>query len=127
MKSINKRLMKIKYEIKLEHYKERESKQENDLNLKTKMPNSRSVSLSIIIINTLISQNLWENHLILQERTLIELLVRFLKTKGLALFNLFTSLLLIYASLDLSRRLPSFLLKLGALKKLLLTRNFNIR
>jgi len=50
--------MKIKYEIKLEHYKERESKQENDLNLKTKMPNSRSVSLSIIIINTLISQNL---------------------------------------------------------------------
>jgi hypothetical protein len=58
MKSINKRLMKIKYEIKLEHYKERESKQENDLNLKTKMPNSRSVSLSIIIINTLISQNL---------------------------------------------------------------------
>jgi hypothetical protein len=36
MKSINKRLMKIKHEIKLEHYKER--KQENDLDLKTKMP-----------------------------------------------------------------------------------------
>jgi hypothetical protein len=35
MKSINKRLMKIKHEIKLEHNKER--KQENDLNLKTKM------------------------------------------------------------------------------------------
>jgi hypothetical protein len=35
MKSINKRLMKIKHEIKLEHYKER--KQENDLDLKTKM------------------------------------------------------------------------------------------
>jgi hypothetical protein len=32
MKSINKRLMKIK----LEHYKER--KQENDLDMKTKMP-----------------------------------------------------------------------------------------
>jgi len=36
MKSINERLMKIKYEIKLEHYKER--KQENDLDLKNKMP-----------------------------------------------------------------------------------------
>ena len=36
MKSINKRLIKIKHEIKLEHYKER--KQENDLDLKTKMP-----------------------------------------------------------------------------------------
>jgi hypothetical protein len=36
MKSINKRLMKMKYEIKLEHYKER--KQENDLDMKTKMP-----------------------------------------------------------------------------------------
>jgi len=36
MKSINKRLMKIKLEIKLEHYNER--KQENDLDLKTKMP-----------------------------------------------------------------------------------------
>ena len=36
MKSINKRLMKIKHEIKLKHYKER--KQENDLDLKTKMP-----------------------------------------------------------------------------------------
>jgi hypothetical protein len=36
MKSINKRLMKMKYERKLEHYKER--KQENDLDLKTKMP-----------------------------------------------------------------------------------------
>jgi hypothetical protein len=37
MKSINKRLMKIKHEIKLEHYKER-SKQDNDLDLKTKIP-----------------------------------------------------------------------------------------
>jgi hypothetical protein len=36
MKSINKRLMKIKHEIKLKHYKER--KQENDFDLKTKMP-----------------------------------------------------------------------------------------
>jgi hypothetical protein len=36
MKSINKRLMKIKHEIKLEHYKER--KQENDLDLKIEMP-----------------------------------------------------------------------------------------
>jgi hypothetical protein len=36
MQSINKRLMKIKHEIKLEHYKER--KQENDLDLKIKMP-----------------------------------------------------------------------------------------
>jgi hypothetical protein len=35
MKSINKRLMKIEHEIKLEHYKER--KQENDIDLKTKM------------------------------------------------------------------------------------------
>jgi hypothetical protein len=36
MKSMNKRLMKIKHERKLEHYKER--KQENNLDLKTKMP-----------------------------------------------------------------------------------------
>jgi hypothetical protein len=36
MKSINKRIMKIKHEIRLEHYKERE--QANDLDLKTKMP-----------------------------------------------------------------------------------------
>jgi len=36
IKSINKRLMKIKHEIELEHYKER--KQENDLDMKTKMP-----------------------------------------------------------------------------------------
>jgi len=35
MKSINRRLMKIKHEIKLEHYKKR--KQENNLDLKTKM------------------------------------------------------------------------------------------
>ena len=36
MKCINKRLMKIKHEIEFEHYKER--KQENDHDLKTKMP-----------------------------------------------------------------------------------------
>jgi hypothetical protein len=36
MKTINKRIMKIKHEIKLEHYKERE--QANDLDLKIKMP-----------------------------------------------------------------------------------------
>ena len=36
MKSINKILIKIKHEIKLEYYKQR--KHENDLDLKTKMP-----------------------------------------------------------------------------------------
>jgi hypothetical protein len=35
MISINKRLMRIYHEIKLEHYKKQ--KQEHDLNLKTKM------------------------------------------------------------------------------------------
>jgi len=37
MKSINTRLMKLKYEIKLEHYKER--KQENDLDKKSRCQN----------------------------------------------------------------------------------------
>jgi len=36
MKSINKRLIKIKHEMEFEHYKE--SKQKSDIDLKTKMP-----------------------------------------------------------------------------------------
>jgi hypothetical protein len=36
MKSINKRLIKIKHEMEFEHYKE--SMQKSDLDLKTKMP-----------------------------------------------------------------------------------------